>query len=116
MTENIVNAAIKGIQEKKGSNILKINLEKLENSECDYFVICEADSTTQVNAIADSAKDMIKKETDLKVWHSDGYNNSLWIVLDYGSVMVHVFERETRAFYDLEGLWADAEIQQIKEA
>jgi len=116
MTENLVNSVINGIQEKKGSKIVTLDLQKLENSVCDYFVICQADSTTQVSSIADSVEDVVKKETKERVWHSDGYDNSIWIVLDYGSVMVHVFQTEWREFYDIEGLWADAEIKVIADA
>lgn len=113
MTENIVNAAIKGIQEKKGKKIVTLNLAKLENSVCDYFIVCHAESTTQVKAIADSAEEFIRKEAKQKVWHAAGYDNSIWIVLDYGDVMVHVFQDQWRTFYDIEGLWADAEITTI---
>lgn len=105
----LVDSVVHGILEKKGRNILCLDLRKLEHSVCDYFIICDADSTTQVDAIAQSVVDTVKKQTNARPYRSEGWQNSLWILIDYVNVIVHVFEKETRLFYNLESLWADAE-------
>lgn len=103
------------MQEKKAKNITIINLEGLENRVCDYFVICDADSTTHVNAIADSLEEMVMKKTGEKPYHSEGYQNAEWILIDYVNIVAHVFMRETREFYNIEGLWGDGEITYVKD-
>lgn len=105
----IVNA----IEDKKGIKITKINLDKIESAPTSMFLICEGRSTTQVNAIADNIQDNVSKELRIKPFNIDGYRNSQWIVLDYGSIMVHVFLPEIRSLYNLEDLWSDAEISEI---
>ena len=101
------------ILQKKGTDIKILNLEG-KTSVTDYFVICSASSTTMVKAIADH----LLKETKLvgeKVWHDEGYSGLTWVLLDFVDVVVHVFYEETRKFYNLEGLWGDAEITEIPE-
>ncbi|MFI5150251.1 MAG: ribosome silencing factor [Bacteroidia bacterium] len=110
--DRIADAAIHGILEKKGRNITCMNLKKVGNAVSDYFIICEADSTRQVAAIADSVDAEVKKATGENPFHTEGWENSLWILLDYVNVVVHVFEAETRHFYRLESLWADAEVKE----
>lgn len=105
---------IKGIFEKKGENILKIDLRKLENSITDYFVICHGNSTTQVSAISDSVDDAVRK-AGMKPLHIEGLENSFWVLIDYGSVVVHIFLEEYRNFYNLETLWSDAAIEAMKD-
>jgi ribosome-associated protein len=102
-------SAIKGIQEKKGQNILCLDLSKIENAVTKYFIICDAQSNTQVEAIADSVEQYVKKDLGQRAYKSEGWENALWILIDYIDVVVHVFEQETRHFYNLESLWADAE-------
>ncbi|MCC6690588.1 MAG: ribosome silencing factor [Bacteroidia bacterium] len=114
-SSSIVDAAIKGIQEKKGQNIVCIDLRKIENAVCEYFIICDGNSGTQVSAIADSIKEEVKKLTSEKPFHSEGYENSQWILIDYVTVVVHVFLPDVRRFYNLEDLWADAEILEYAE-
>ena len=104
---------IKGIQEKKGKDIVCLDLRNIDNSVSDFFVICEGTSTTQVEAIARSIEETVTKSAGEKPWHSEGKENAEWILMDYVSVVVHVFQNEVRSFYNLEGLWADAEIQKI---
>jgi ribosome-associated protein len=111
--ELLADAAIQGILEKKGKNIICMNLQKVPNAVCDFFIICEAESTRQVSAIADSVDFEVKKATGENPFHTEGWENSLWILLDYVNVVVHVFERETRHFYRLESLWADAEVKEF---
>lgn len=105
LAESVVN----GILEKKGQNLRWLDLRNIENAVCDYFIICEGTSRTQVEAIADSVETTVKKETGQRPYRSEGWENALWILIDYVNVVVHVFEPETRHFYNLESLWADAE-------
>jgi len=114
-TEHLINAIVEGIQRKKGLELIKIDLTKINNTECKYFIICHGNSNTQVDAIAHSVEDTVEELINEKVWHTDGYRNSLWILLDYADIMVHIFHKEARKFYDLENLWADAHIELIKE-
>ena len=114
-TNNMLEAILEGIQRIKGKDITLIDLNSIKHTECGYFVICHGTSTTQVDAIAHSVEDTVKELTDESVWHRDGYRNSIWILLDYGDIMVHVFQEEAREFYNLEGLWADAKITKIEE-
>jgi ribosome-associated protein len=90
-----------------------MNLQSIHNRVCDYFIICQADSNTQVNAIAESIQETVKKMTGDKPYRSEGFENSEWILIDYVTVVVHVFQSHIRNFYNLESLWADAETTQI---
>jgi ribosome-associated protein len=114
-TSILSSQIIDGIQEKKGHKIVTLDLSKIENSVCKMFVMCHATSKTQVAAIADSVYDLVKKNTEQIPWHKEGYQNADWILLDYVDVVVHIFTEETRKFYNLEGLWADAEKKEIKD-
>jgi ribosome-associated protein len=106
---------LKGIFEKKGQNVLKIDLRKLENRIADYFIICHASSGTQVGAICDSVDDTVRKEAFEKPLHIEGLDNCFWVLLDYGNLIVHVFLEEYRSFYSLESLWADATIDVVED-
>jgi ribosome-associated protein len=114
-SELLLESVIKGIFEKKGQKVLKIDLRKLENRITDYFVICQATSTTQVSALADSVEDTARKEAGEKPVHIEGLDNCFWVLLDYGTVVVHIFLEEYRNFYSLESLWADADIEVMEE-
>lgn len=111
----LLDSITKGIFEKNGQNVLKIDLRKLENTITDYFIICHAASGTQVSAICDSVDDTVRKETGLKPIHIEGLENSFWVLLDYGEVIVHIFLEEYRNFYSLESLWADAAIDAVED-
>jgi ribosome-associated protein len=113
--EVLLNSVIKGIFEKKGQNVLKIDLRKLENRITDYFVICHASSGTQVSSICDSVDETVRKEAGEKPLHVEGLDNCFWVLLDYGNVIVHVFLEEYRNFYSLESLWADAKVEVMKD-
>jgi ribosome-associated protein len=102
--EQIVNKIVEGIQERKGKNIVIVNLTKLQEAPCSYFVICEGDSNTHVNAVANSIKDWVREQIQVKPYATDGFENCEWIAMDYGQIIVHVFQRPTRAFYDIEHL------------
>lgn len=106
----IVNA----IQNKKGIDIVDLNLSKLEHSITDHYVICHGNSNTQVEAIADSVEDEVKNNLNLKALHKEGYKNAQWILLDYASIIVHIFQKEFRNFYNLEELWADGEAKYLE--
>ena len=108
--------AIHGIQEKKGNDIVRLDLRELNSSVTDYFVICNADSSTQVKAIADSVEDEIYKSTKVMPRHKEGLENADWIILDYFDVVVHIFKTEKRNFYGIEDLWGDAETTSFKSA
>ena len=110
-----IDAILEGIQRIKGKEILLIDLTSIHHTECSYFVICHGTSGTQVDALAQSVEKTVAEMTGEKVWHRDGYRNALWILLDYGEIMVHLFREETRNFYNLEHLWADAKLTQIPD-
>ncbi|MBV5313971.1 MAG: ribosome silencing factor [Prolixibacteraceae bacterium] len=114
-TEQLIDAIVEGIQRKKGIDIVKIDLTKINHTECKYFIICHGNSNTQVDAISHSVEDTVIELLNEKAWHTDGYQNSIWVLLDYADIMVHIFQRDARQFYDLENLWADAHIELIKE-
>ncbi|MCQ2608180.1 MAG: ribosome silencing factor [Bacteroidales bacterium] len=103
----LVKTIVEGIREKKGKNILSLDFKKIDNAICRYFVVCEGDSSTHVDAIADSVEEYVRINAGEKPWGSAGYENAEWIFLDYGDVIVHVFQPHIREFYKLEELWAD---------
>jgi len=114
-TEVLLKSVFKGVFEKKGQNVLKIDLRKLDNRIADYFIICHAYSGTQVSAICDSVDEIVRKEATEKPLHIEGLENCFWVLLDYGNVIVHVFLEEYRSFYSLESLWADAAIETMDD-
>ena len=102
-----VLSAIEGVSDIKGENLVFLDLRGLDNAVCDFFIIAEALSGTQVNAMAESVRKRVREEADDRPWHVEGSQQSEWILMDYVSTVVHLFQREARAFYDLDGLWAD---------
>jgi ribosome-associated protein len=117
MIENkeIVEKIVEGIQERKGKNIVVVDLNKLQDPPCSYFVICEGDSGVQVNSIAFSIKDWVNDKLGVKPYATDGFENNQWVAMDYGQIIVHVFQRPYREFYDLEHLWQDADLKFIPD-
>ena len=107
--KGLVDSIVEGIQEVKGKDIAILNLSNIENAVCDYFIVCTGDSSTQVSSISGSIEKTTRKNLKERAWHKEGGNSSEWILLDYVNVVVHIFYRETREFYNIEGLWADAE-------
>ena len=99
--------AIEGVSDIKGENLVLLDLRGLDNAVCDFFIIAEALSGTQVSAMAESVRKRVREEADDRPWHVEGSQQSEWILMDYVSTVVHLFPRESRAFYDLDGLWAD---------
>ena len=109
----MLDSIVKGIEEKKGSNIQIFDLREIGHAVSDYFVICNADSGTQVDAIAYSVEHEVKVNTGRSPWKSEGFENKEWILVDYSNVVVHVFQTQIREFYKLERLWADAIVRVI---
>ena len=112
----ISELAIHGIQEKKGNDIVRLDLRNIHSSVSDYFVICHADSATQVKAIANSIEDEIYKAIQQDPWRKEGLEYGEWILLDYVNVVIHVFRTDKREFYGVEELWGDAEVKSYKSA
>jgi ribosome-associated protein len=122
MTKKIVSSdlliteIIKGIEDVKGENISILDLREIENTVCEYFIVCDGNSNTQVNAISGSIQKKVSKSLKDKPWHVEGENNAEWVLLDYVNIVVHVFQKQVREFYNLEGLWGDAKITNIQNA
>lgn len=111
----LADTVIEGIRQKKGYEIVSLDFENVPNAICKYFIICHGTSKTQVEAIADSVTELVRKNVGSKPWHVEGFENAEWILLDYVDIVVHVFQQETRSFFQLEDLWADAKIVTIDD-
>ncbi len=109
-TDVLLTSIIKGIEEVKGNDIEILDLRAIDTAVCDYFVICNGTSNTQVNAIVNSIQKIVSKELKDKPWHVEGTDNAEWVLMDYVSIVVHVFQKEIREYYNIEGLWGDAKI------
>ncbi|HIE44651.1 MAG TPA: ribosome silencing factor [Flavobacteriaceae bacterium] len=112
-TDLLITEIIKGIEEVKGENITILDLRDLENTVCDYFIICDGNSNTQVSAISGSIQKIVGKNAQEKPWHVEGEGTSEWVLVDYVNVVVHIFQKQIREFYALEELWGDAKITKI---
>lgn len=110
---DIVDVITKAMVDKKAFKVVSIDLRKIESASTDFFIICHGSSTTHVDAIASSVEDEVQKQINEKPFHTEGYQNSEWVLVDYFNVVVHVFLEEKRDFYRLEKLWADGEIKAI---
>jgi ribosome-associated protein len=115
LNEQIVKEIVDAIQDKKGKKIVVINLTRLKDAPCSYFVICEGTSSIHVNSIQLSIKDEVKGRAGVKPYAVDGIKNSEWIAMDYGHVIVHVFQPQVRSFYKIEQLWEDADITEVPD-
>jgi ribosome-associated protein len=105
---------VDAIQDIKGKNIVLLDLRHLHDAPTDFFIICEGDSNVQVRSIGDNIRKRLKEEMDISPSHIEGLTNSLWVLVDLFTVVVHIFYRETRAFYELEDLWSDAIFTEYK--
>ena len=114
-TSQLVKTITKGIQEKKGSNIVIADLQGLDGAICNFFVICQGNSPSQVEAITESIGDFARKELDERPARVAGLENAQWVAMDYGDVLVHVFLPDVRDYYDLEHLWDDATLMHIPD-
>ena len=112
--KKLIDAIVAGMQEQKAKRIAVIDMTQLE-APCRYFVICEGTSSRQVQAIVDTMRDYVRDNLKQKPFAYDGYENAEWVAIDYGFVIVHIFQREIREFYDIEHLWVDAKIKWIKD-
>lgn len=112
--DQLITQIIKGIDEVKGQSVEILDLREIENTVCDYFIICNGTSNTQVNAIVNSIQKLVSKSLKEKPWHVEGNNNAEWVLLDYVNIVVHVFQKHIREFYDIEGLWGDAKFLKIE--
>jgi len=110
-SSKLINSIIKGLEEKKGFDIKSMDLTQITNAVTGVFVICSGNSTTQVAALADSVLDEVFKATKEKPWHTEGFENKEWIIIDFSDVVVHIFLPDIREFYGLEELWADAKVK-----
>lgn len=115
-SSHISELAVYGIQEKKGNDIIRLDLRNIHSSVADYFVICHADSATQVRAIANSVEEEIYKVLNIDPVRKEGLQNGEWILLDYFDVVIHIFRTDKREYYGVEDLWGDAEIKYYKSA
>ncbi len=106
--EKLIGTIVSAIEDKKGKNIVSLDLSGFDGAICSAFVVCNADSTTQVAAIADGIEEKVQQELGEKVWRVEGQQSAVWIAMDYVDVVVHIFQTELREFYRLEELWADA--------
>jgi ribosome-associated protein len=111
--DELIAVILKAIDEIKGVNIQLLDLREIENTVCDYFVICTGTSNTHVNAIAGIIQKKVGKLCKEKPWHVEGEGNADWVLLDYVNVVVHVFQKQIREYYDIESLWGDAKITEI---
>jgi ribosome-associated protein len=112
--DQLITTILEGIEDVKGQHINILDLRDIENTVCDYFIVCEGTSNTQVNAIVNSVQKMVSKATKDKPWHIEGSDNAEWVLMDYVNVVVHVFQKHIREYYDIESLWGDAKMTEIK--
>ncbi|SFW73553.1 ribosome-associated protein [Sinomicrobium oceani] len=112
-TDQLIAIILKGIEDVKGKDINILDLREIENTVCDYFIICNGTSNTQVNAIVNSIQKNVSKEIHDKPWHVEGTDNAEWVLMDYVNVVVHVFQKHIREYYDIEGLWGDAKVTSV---
>ncbi len=116
LSNKLADIVVFGMQEKKANSIVKMDMREVNSTLSDYFVVCNADSNVQVNAIAKSVEDEVFKAFGYDVWHKEGQGNGEWILLDFVDVVVHIFKTEARDRYRLEDLWGDAKIESFKSA
>lgn len=110
----LIDKIVEAIQDTKGEDILIFDLTTIENSVAETFIVCSGNSNTQVNAISGNIEKKVRNDLQDRPWHVEGNENTLWVLLDYVSVVVHVFQTETRNFYEIEELWGDAKITKVE--
>lgn len=115
MTDQLINTIVAGLQDNKARDIQVIDMRDIEEAAFQYFVVCEGTSSTHVYGIANNLTDYVKEHTEQKHQGIVGLQNRLWVAIDYGYILVHVFQPETREFYRLESLWEDAKITRIPD-
>ena len=110
----LIDKIVDAIQDTKGEDIMVFDLTKIENSVAETFIICSGNSNTQVSAIAGNIEKKVRNDLHDRPWHVEGTENAMWVLLDYVSVVVHVFQRSIREYYEIEELWGDAQITKIE--
>lgn len=115
-SEKLSEVVVQGMQEKKAKDIVVMDLRNVKNAVADFFIICSGTSDTQIEAIADSVDEQVYKQLRENPWHTEGKTNKEWMLIDYVSVVAHIFKRDKREFYSLENLWGDARIEHVQEA
>lgn len=113
-SEKLSEVVVRGMQEKKASDIVIMDLRDVKNAVADYFILCSGNSDTQIDAIADSVDEQVYKELSQNPWHTEGKNNKEWLLIDYVDVVAHIFKKDKREFYSLEELWGDAKIISVE--
>jgi len=111
--DDLIAVILKAMDEIKAVDIEILDLREIENTVCDYFIICTGTSNTHVNAISSIVQKQVGKISQEKAWHVEGEGLGEWILLDYVNVVIHVFQKHTREYYDIESLWGDAKITSI---
>ena len=111
----LVKAIIDSIKQHKGKEVVSLDLRKIETAVCDFFIICHGTSSTHLSSIVDNVRKDVSKLMKEKPWHTEGESNKEWILMDYFDIIVHIFQEKTRAFYNIEDLWGDAEIKNVKK-
>ncbi|NOR28238.1 MAG: ribosome silencing factor [Lutibacter sp.] len=114
--DDTIAAVLKAIDEIKGVDIQILDLREIENTVCDYFIICTGTSNTHVNAISGIVQKQVSKTTTDKPWHVEGEDVAEWVLLDYVNIVVHIFQKHIRDYYDIESLWGDAKITTISSS
>ena len=109
----LIDEIIYGIENVKGENIHQLDLRELDNTPCEFFIVCSGSSNTQVTAIVNSIHKTVSKSLSEKPFHTEGLDNAEWVLIDYVNVVVHVFQNPVREYYNIEELWGDAKSKQI---
>lgn len=112
--DQLIATILEGIEEVKGQGIDILDLREIDNMVCEYFIICNGTSNTQVSAIVNSVQKTVSKKLKDKPWHVEGLQNAEWVLMDYVNVVVHVFQKHIREYYDIESLWGDAKVTSIQ--
>ncbi len=112
--QQLIDKIVDAIQDTKGEDIMIFDLTGIENSVAETFIICSGNSNTQVSALAGNIEKKVRNELHERPWHVEGSENALWVLVDYVSVVVHIFQKEVREYYEIEELWGDAQITKIE--
>ena len=114
--DELIALILEGINEVKGQNVNLLDLREIENTVCEYFIICNGTSNTHVKALTGSVQKTVSKAIQDKPWHVEGEDNAEWVLMDYVNVVVHIFQKQIRDYYDIEGLWGDAKVTVVESS
>ncbi|MDO5615334.1 MAG: ribosome silencing factor [Cruoricaptor ignavus] len=113
--QQLIDKIVESIQDTKGEDIKIFDLSNIENAVAETFIICSGNSNTQVNAISGNIEKKVRNELKERPWHVEGTENAMWVLMDYVSVVVHIFQKQIRDYYEIEELWGDAKITTIED-